>query len=47
MQRVFYYHQPIGLTLDGFFADGIHPSEQGYSDWSAAMMTFFDKNYKW
>lgn len=47
MDRVFYYHQPTGFKVDGFFADGIHPSEQGYADWSAAMMTFFDKNYKW
>ena len=47
MDRVFYYHQPTDLQLDGFFADGIHPSEQGYSDWSAAMMRFFETNYKW
>src|SRR5687768_1758669 len=47
MDRVFYYHQPTDLTLEGFFADGIHPSEQGYADWSAAMMKFFDENYKW
>ena len=47
MPRVFYYHQPADVTLDGFFADGIHPSEQGYADWSAAMMRFFDTNYKW
>ena len=47
MERVFYYHQPADVTLEGFFADGIHPSEQGYADWSAAMMRFFEKNYKW
>ncbi len=47
MDRVFYYHQPADVTLDGFFADGIHPSEQGYADWSAAMMRFFETNYKW
>jgi len=47
MTRVFYYHQPTDITVEGFFADGIHPSEQGYSDWSAAMMRFFDKNYTW
>jgi len=47
MDRVFYYHQPTDLQLDGFFADGIHPSEQGYADWSAAMMKFFETNYKW
>jgi len=47
LDRVFYYHQPADVNVDGFFADGIHPSEQGYSDWSAAMMRFFDTNYKW
>jgi lysophospholipase L1-like esterase len=47
MDRVFYYHQPTDITVEGFFADGIHPSEQGYADWSAAMVQFFDKNYKW
>ena len=47
MDRVCYYHQPTDIDLDGFFADGIHPSEQGYADWSAAMMRFFDEKYKW
>ena len=47
MPQVFYYHQPVDVTLDGFFADGIHPSEQGYRDWSEAMMRFFDESYKW
>ena len=47
MERVYYYHQPRQLDLEGFFADGIHPSEKGYSDWTAAMMEFFDKNYEW
>ena len=47
MDRVFYYHQPADVQLKGFFADGIHPSEQGYADWSAAMMRFFDERYKW
>ena len=47
MDRVFYYHQPPDVKLEGFFADGIHPSEQGYADWSAAMMTFFNEKYKW
>ena len=47
LDRVFYYHQPAEFTSDGFWADGIHPSEQGYADWSAAMMRFFDKQYKW
>ena len=47
LDRVFYYHQPKDIRLEGFFADGIHPSEQGYADWSAAMMRFFETNYKW
>lgn len=47
MDKVFYYHQPRSLVLDNFFADGIHPSEKGYSDWSDAMMKFFDGNFKW
>ena len=47
MDRVFYYHQPRHLAPEGFFADGIHPSEKGYADWSDSMMEFFDKNYKW
>ena len=46
MDRVFYYHQPKAVT-EGFFADGIHPSEKGYADWSEAMMKFFTENYKW
>src|SRR5258708_7376445 len=47
MDRVFYYPQPVDVRLEGFFADGIHPSEQGYADWSAAMMRYFTANYKW
>ena len=47
MNRVFYYPQPAGVTLKGFFADGIHPSEQGYADWAAAMMRYFTENHKW
>ena len=47
MERVCYYHQPTDIKLEGFFADGIHPSEQGYADWSEAMMRFFDERYKW
>lgn len=47
MERVFYYHQPRELEIEGFFADGIHPSEKGYADWSEAMMKFFTTNYKW
>jgi lysophospholipase L1-like esterase len=47
MERVFYYPQPIDVTLEGFFADGIHPSERGYSDWAAAMMRYFSENHEW
>ena len=47
MDRIFYYPQPVDVKLDGFFADGIHPSEQGYADWAAAMMKYFTANYKW
>ena len=43
---VFYYHQPNDVP-EGFFADGIHPSESGYAEWSRAMMEFFDKTYRW
>ena len=47
MERVFYYPQPAGITLEGFFADGIHPSERGYADWSVAMMRYFADTHKW
>ena len=47
MDRVFYYPQPVDVRLEGFFADGIHPSEQGYADWAAAMMRYFAANHKW
>ena len=47
MNRVYYYRQPAMVKLEGFFADGIHPSEQGYADWSEAMMKFFDENFEW
>lgn len=47
MERVFYYPQPVNVRLDGFFADGLHPSEQGYSDWAEDMIRYFTANYKW
>ncbi len=47
MERVYYYPQPVDVKLEGFFADGIHPSEQGYADWSAAMMRYFDEHFEW
>ncbi|MGH7782445.1 MAG: SGNH/GDSL hydrolase family protein, partial [Candidatus Binatia bacterium] len=46
MDRVFYYQQPTSVP-EGFFADGIHPSESGYSAWSESMMRFFSENFKW
>ena len=47
MERVFYYPQPADVHLEGFFADGIHPSERGYADWAAAMMRYFTENHEW
>lgn len=47
MDRVFYYPQPVEVRIEGFFADGIHPSEQGYDDWSAAMIKYFTENHQW
>jgi len=47
MERVFYYPQPVDVTLEGFFADGIHPSERGYADWASAMMHYFTENHEW
>ena len=47
MHRVFYYPQPVDVTLEGFFADGIHPSERGYADWATAMMRYFIDNHEW
>ena len=47
LDRVFYYPQPAAIRVEGFFADGLHPSEQGYADWAAAMMDYFAANHKW
>lgn len=47
LERVYYYPQPRELDIEGFFADGIHPSEKGYSDWAAAMLEYFDDLHKW
>ncbi len=47
MERVHYYPQPADVQIDGFFADGIHPSEQGYADWARAMLRHFDTTHKW
>lgn len=47
MDRLYYYPQPVDVDFDGFWADGIHPSEKGYRDWAAAMLKHFDKHHKW
>ena len=47
LDRVFYYRQPAEIDREGFFADGIHPSEQGYADWAEAMMKYFSANFEW
>lgn len=41
LERVHYFPQPVDVREDGFFADGLHPSEQGYDDWSRAMVNYF------
>lgn len=48
MERVVYYPQPVGVRPEGFFADGIHPSEQGYAEWAEAMVKYFGtRRDKW
>jgi lysophospholipase L1-like esterase len=48
MDRVVYYPQPLGVRRAGFFADGIHPSEQGYAEWAEAMVKYFGtRRDKW
>ena len=37
MENIFYFPQPDEVTED-FFADGIHPSEKGYTLWSERMI---------
>jgi lysophospholipase L1-like esterase len=46
MKNVFYFHQPNEVP-EGFFADGIHPSEKGYTVWSKRMIEFFTEKYQW
>ncbi|MEP6902586.1 MAG: SGNH/GDSL hydrolase family protein [Actinomycetota bacterium] len=46
MKNVFYFHQPSEVPKD-FFADGLHPSEKGYTDWSRRMIEFFTEKYQW
>lgn len=40
MENVCYFPQPREIT-EGFFADGIHPSEKGYTDWAERMIEYF------
>lgn len=47
MENVFYYPQPIDVVLEGFFADGIHPSEKGYAEWAEAMVRYFSEQHEW
>jgi lysophospholipase L1-like esterase len=46
MTNVFYFHQPTEVPAD-FWADGIHPSEKGYTAWSKRMIEFFADKYQW
>jgi lysophospholipase L1-like esterase len=46
MKNVRYFHQPTEVPED-FFADGIHPSEKGYTLWSKRMIEFFTEKYEW
>ncbi|MFM8441005.1 MAG: SGNH/GDSL hydrolase family protein, partial [Acidobacteriota bacterium] len=45
-KQVFYFHRPDEVPAD-FFADGIHPSENGYELWSHRMVEFFSKHQEW
>src|SRR5690606_11903736 len=47
MERVYYYPQPRELDIEGFFADGVHPSDQGYADRAAEMLDSFDSHPDW
>jgi len=47
LDGVHYYPQPVGIDLEGFFADGIHPSERGYSEWAEAMTEEFRAQGAW
>lgn len=46
LDRVYYFHQPSSVP-ENFFADGLHPSEAGYTAWSKRMIEFFEEKYKW
>ena len=42
-ENVHYFPQPVQVREEGFFSDGVHPSEQGYDDWAAGMIEYFYK----
>lgn len=46
LERVYYFRQPTYVP-EGFFADGIHPSELGYRVWSERMIEYFEQEYGW
>ncbi|MCE7961535.1 MAG: SGNH/GDSL hydrolase family protein [Acidobacteria bacterium ACB1] len=41
-----YYPQPERIDSENFFADGIHPSEEGYDRWARAMIEYFAADHK-
>lgn len=41
-----YYPQPKEIDSENFFADGIHPSEEGYDRWARAMVEYFAADHK-
>jgi lysophospholipase L1-like esterase len=47
MKDVQYFEQPVVIREEGFFSDGVHPSEQGYSDWAEAMVERFYSSGEW
>lgn len=46
LERVTYYPQPKTIDSENFFADGIHPSEEGYDRWAKAMIEYFSADHK-
>lgn len=40
LENTFYFPQPRDVS-EGFFSDGIHPSEKGYADWAQRMIEYF------
>lgn len=47
LDGVHYFPQPVIVDIDGFWADGIHPSEKGYHDWAEAMAEYFAAIHAW